>query len=76
MGAANGLAPPPQQQQAPAQPKPDWTEHKAPDGRPYWYNAKTKQSVWNKPAELMSPEVSLQLSASRAGICDATAPHV
>ena len=61
MGAANGLAPPPQQQQAPAQPKLDWTEHKAPDGRPYWYNAKTKQSVWNKPAELMSPEVSLQL---------------
>jgi pre-mRNA-processing factor 40 len=64
MGAANGLAPPPQQQglqQAPPQPKPDWTEHKAPDGRPYWYNAKTKQSVWNKPAELMSPEVGLQL---------------
>lgn len=68
MGAANGLASPqqqmpPQQQQpqqaaAPVQPKSEWTEHKAPDGRPYWYNAKTKTSKWDKPAELMTPEVS------------------
>lgn len=62
MGAPNGFAPPPPQLQqqplaaAPAQPKPDWTEHKAPDGRPYWYNAKTKTSKWDKPPELMTPE--------------------
>lgn len=59
--AQHQQAPPPaqaQQQQAPpAQPKPDWTEHKAPDGRLYWYNAKTKVSKWDKPAELLSPEV-------------------
>ena len=64
---ANGFAPPQQQQQqqqqtpppaAVAAPKPDWTEHKAPDGRPYWYNAKTKVSKWEKPAELMNPEVT------------------
>ena len=68
LGEANGLAPQQQQQplqQAPVPPKTDWTEHKAPDGRPYWYNAKTKQSVWNKPADLMSPEVSWQLSTRR-----------
>ncbi|XP_066287093.1 pre-mRNA-processing factor 40 homolog B-like isoform X2 [Branchiostoma lanceolatum] len=29
-----------------------WTEHKAPDGRTYFYNSKTKQSTWEKPAEL------------------------
>ena len=77
-GAANGLALPQQQpalQQAPAQPKPDWTEHKAPDGRPYWYNARTKQSVWNKPAELMSPEVSLAAAHATQRCRDAAAPH-
>jgi pre-mRNA-processing factor 40 len=36
----------------------DWTEHTAPDGRRYYYNAKTKVSKWVKPEELMSPEVS------------------
>jgi pre-mRNA-processing factor 40 len=30
----------------------DWTEHKAPDGRTYYYNSVTKQSLWEKPAEL------------------------
>lgn len=35
--------------------KSDWTEHKAPDGRTYYYNATTKQSLWEKPDELKSP---------------------
>lgn len=30
----------------------DWTEHKAPDGRSYYYNSVTKQSSWEKPDEL------------------------
>lgn len=30
----------------------DWTEHKAPDGRTYYYNSVTKQSLWEKPDEL------------------------
>ncbi len=34
--------------------KPSWTEHKAPDGRTYYYNESTKQSVWEKPDELKS----------------------
>jgi hypothetical protein len=32
----------------------DWTGHKAPDGRTYFYNTKTKQSSWTKPKELMT----------------------
>ncbi|XP_026570544.1 pre-mRNA-processing factor 40 homolog B isoform X2 [Pseudonaja textilis] len=34
--------------------KPAWSEHKAPDGRIYYYNAETKQSSWEKPDELKS----------------------
>ncbi|XP_042470246.1 pre-mRNA-processing protein 40A-like [Zingiber officinale] len=33
----------------------DWHEHTSPDGRRYYYNKKTKQSVWEKPHELMTP---------------------
>ena len=35
--------------------KSDWSEHKAPDGRTYYYNSVTKQSLWEKPDELKSP---------------------
>eukprot|EP00198_Chlamydomonas_reinhardtii_P003267 XP_001692603.1 WW domain protein [Chlamydomonas reinhardtii] len=35
-------------------PAKEWTEHTAPDGRKYYYNAKTKQSSWEKPDELLS----------------------
>jgi pre-mRNA-processing factor 40 len=36
-----------------------WTEHKSPDGRTYFYNSVTKQSSWDKPDELKTPaEVS------------------
>ena len=34
--------------------KSNWTEHKAPDGRTYFYNHVTKQSSWEKPDELKS----------------------
>ena len=30
----------------------DWTEHDSPDGKKYYYNAKTQESVWEKPKEL------------------------
>merc|ERR1711973_703866 len=29
-----------------------WTEHQSPDGRVYYYNNLTKQSLWDKPDEL------------------------
>lgn len=42
----------------PAVPTP-WTEHKAPDGRVYYYNSITKQSSWEKPDELKTPAEKL-----------------
>ncbi|XP_066441999.1 pre-mRNA-processing factor 40 homolog B isoform X1 [Eleutherodactylus coqui] len=38
----------------PASTKSLWTEHKAPDGRTYYYNTETKQSTWEKPDDLKS----------------------
>lgn len=35
-----------------AEKKVEWTEHKAPDGRTYYYNNVTKQSLWEKPDDL------------------------
>lgn len=32
----------------------EWSEHKAPDGRTYYYNSITKQSHWEKPDALKS----------------------
>lgn len=41
----------------------EWSEHKAPDGRTYYYNNITKQSAWEKPDELKTnAEVRLQSS--------------
>ncbi|XP_044277806.1 pre-mRNA-processing factor 40 homolog B isoform X2 [Varanus komodoensis] len=34
--------------------KPAWSEHRAPDGRVYYYNSETKQSSWEKPDDLKS----------------------
>lgn len=28
----------------------DWKEYKADNGKPYWYNSKTNNSVWDKPS--------------------------
>lgn len=37
-----------------------WSEHKAPDGRIYYYNSVSKQSLWEKPDDLKTPaEVNL-----------------
>lgn len=36
-----------------------WTEHKAPDGRTYFYHEGTKQSSWEKPEELKTPAEKL-----------------
>ncbi|GJJ11302.1 hypothetical protein Clacol_005534 [Clathrus columnatus] len=32
-----------------------WTEHRNAEGRSYWYNANTKESVWEKPDDLKTP---------------------
>ncbi|KQK17847.1 pre-mRNA-processing protein 40A [Brachypodium distachyon] len=33
----------------------DWQEHTSQDGKKYYYNKRTRQSSWEKPAELMTP---------------------
>lgn len=39
----------------------EWSEHRAPDGRTYYYNSVTKESRWDKPDSLKTPgEVSCQ----------------
>jgi pre-mRNA-processing factor 40 len=41
----------------------DWTEHRAPDGRMYYYNAKLGKSVWVKPQELIIAEAESRAAA-------------
>ena len=43
-----------------------WTEHKAPDGRMYYYHTESKISSWQKPDELKS-----KAEVGRAGAPDA-----
>ena len=33
-----------------------WTEHKAPNGKNYYYNSKTQESVWDKPQAMKDLE--------------------
>ncbi|KAF7955530.1 hypothetical protein EAE96_004456 [Botrytis aclada] len=35
---------------------PGWTEHKAPTGHSYYYNAETKQSTYTRPAPVVVPQ--------------------
>ncbi|RUP44144.1 hypothetical protein BC936DRAFT_149882, partial [Jimgerdemannia flammicorona] len=44
-GPPPGFAPPPARPLLP----PGWTEHRAPQGQIYWYNATTGQSTWERP---------------------------
>uniref|UniRef100_G1KIH0 Pre-mRNA-processing factor 40 homolog A n=1 Tax=Anolis carolinensis TaxID=28377 RepID=G1KIH0_ANOCA len=48
------LSPPPGSIYSVPLQKPAWSEHRAPDGRVYYYNSETKQSSWEKPDELKS----------------------
>uniref|UniRef100_A0A069DXB0 Putative transcription factor n=1 Tax=Panstrongylus megistus TaxID=65343 RepID=A0A069DXB0_9HEMI len=42
----------------------EWTEHRAPDGRFYYYNAKAGESVWEKPQALKDLEAA-KISATQ-----------
>lgn len=43
-----------------------WTEHKAPDGRPYFYNSVTRVSSYDRPIELKSPQEKAAAAAAAA----------
>ena len=44
-----------------------WTEHKAPDGRMYYYNNDSKVSSWQKPDELKSSAEVRERESEREG---------
>lgn len=58
-------------------PPPEWTEHSVKDGpqrgRKYYYNNRTKQTVWEKPVELMTTneraDATVSLVAGSRGRC-------
>ncbi|KAG5190759.1 hypothetical protein JKP88DRAFT_297814 [Tribonema minus] len=52
-----GLPVPPAMQPAPV--TCDWSEHKAPDGRSYYYNKVTKVSTYDRPAALGPPKTTV-----------------
>ncbi|KAL3634100.1 hypothetical protein CASFOL_021154 [Castilleja foliolosa] len=52
----------------------DWHEFEAADGRRYYYNKTTKQSSWEKPAELMTP-LEVNVMAIQGNITTALCPH-
>ncbi|XP_023714864.1 transcription elongation regulator 1 isoform X3 [Cryptotermes secundus] len=53
----------------------EWTEHKAPDGRSYYYNAKAGESVWEKPQALKDLETVKLLATSAVPNTAATSVH-
>ena len=52
-----------------------WSEHTAPDGKKYYYNTETQESVWEKPQELKDCEVGSSINIlSPTKICNIQTP--
>ena len=47
-----------------------WTEHTSPEGKKYYYNSETQESVWEKPQEMKDWEVSFNPSNQYMYICN------
>lgn len=43
---------------------PGWTEHKAPTGHSYYYNAETKESTYNRPTAASAPQFYIDTTAT------------
>eukprot|EP01043_Picozoa_sp_COSAG02_P059076 COSAG02_NODE_7460_length_3004_cov_1.496730_1_plen_758_part_01 len=55
-----------------------WEEHRAPSGQTYFYNAKTKESTWNKPdvlSQLPRPPARHGKSGSESELSDLDEPR-
>jgi len=39
----------------------EWSEHRSPDGRMYYYSMKTAESVWEKPEALRNLDSKLNV---------------
>uniref|UniRef100_A0A6P4F1Z2 Transcription elongation regulator 1 isoform X2 n=1 Tax=Drosophila rhopaloa TaxID=1041015 RepID=A0A6P4F1Z2_DRORH len=50
----------------------EWSEHRAPDGRPYYFHAGRGESVWEKPQALRDMEAARM--AAHSGVAPAVAP--
>lgn len=60
-------------------PKKVWSEHRTDEGKVYYYNAITKQSVWDRPNELDDDTPKPLLGAEKVsipGIPDSIAPAI
>ncbi|RLN57676.1 hypothetical protein BBJ29_000427 [Phytophthora kernoviae] len=49
-----------------------WSEHNAPNGRKYFYNAVTGESTWERPAELSTPQAEIPRAAAAQTAASAT----
>ncbi|XP_017130665.1 transcription elongation regulator 1 isoform X2 [Drosophila elegans] len=52
----------------------EWSEHRAPDGRPYYFHAARGESVWEKPQALRDMEAARMAAHSGVAPAVATAP--
>ncbi|VVC37261.1 Hypothetical protein CINCED_3A007955 [Cinara cedri] len=43
----------------------EWSEHRSPDGRMYYYSMKTSESVWEKPEALRNLDVAREVAAAK-----------
>ncbi|XP_013174367.1 PREDICTED: transcription elongation regulator 1 isoform X1 [Papilio xuthus] len=48
----------------------EWTTHRAPDGKPYYYNDSKKESVWEKPKPMKELEELQAKIAKEKGLSD------
>lgn len=51
-----------------------WTEHKAPNGKNYYYNSKTQESVWDKPQAMKDLEAARLALAQGISLSVTTGP--
>ncbi|XP_015374118.1 PREDICTED: transcription elongation regulator 1 isoform X1 [Diuraphis noxia] len=43
----------------------EWSEHRSPDGRMYYYSMKTSESVWEKPEALRNLDIAREVAAAK-----------